>query len=583
MRAVLAPSLLAFLLAVTATAAVADPKPADPKADAKADAKADGKKADAKADGKKADAKADGKKTDAKAEGKKAADAKQPAPAPPAPRKPGPDDAKVTAVLGTIVTGPDAAARKAAIDELGKLAPTTVEALGEWVLRPHQTEQADRRKVLAAIGAAVPDKTGKFAPPIQTGKQRKADDEVDWQKALLEADAALTGLGEVIADVAAIRALAATRDIRAAAVIFDIAFGEDSIIYRDECGRYLRKMEPYVIPALTRESQAAKDPDRRRYATWQLERIDRQDPLKALAAAAGDEQLTIAILDAFRAVRLREAVHAVWTRVDADSPAVRAAARAAWLDYVTGPPPPPAPRKKLQLPGGKLTKKEKPLWLTYRELADNELRRAANELLGEDFPIEDETSLSDKEINVKVEKIDLPALTKRLFDHFDAARAKQEAAQWGAAKAKADAGDLPAAIAMLDRLIATNPDRAERAEMATVYARWAKQLEDKQQWADASAAYSKAHGLDPKGAGAVKNLAAHHYALGKALETQGKDGGPDFRRAVALSPDYQQAQTAAARTTPGAGRPTWMLLAAIVAGMIAMALFGVAMLRRRAA
>jgi tetratricopeptide (TPR) repeat protein len=437
--------------------------------------------------------------------------------------------------------------------------------------------------VLAAIKAAVPDKTGRFGPPVrQTGKQMQADDEVDWMKALLELDAGMTGVGEVIADVAAIRALAGTKDVRAAAVIFDIAFGEDSIIYRDECGRYIRKMEPYSVPALTRQSQRAKSFDRRRYATWQLERIDRQDPLKALAAAAGDERLTIAILDAFRETRLREAVHAVWTRVDADSPAVRAAARAAWMDYITGPPPRPAPRKKLQLPGGKLTKKEKPLWLTYRELADTELRTAANELLHEDYPIVDETRLDDDETRVKTVKIDLEEVTRRLFDHFDGERAKKEAAQWAAAKAKADAGDLQAAAAMLDRMIATNPARAERAEMAAFYARWAKQLEDKKQWADASAAYSKAHGLAPQDPAANARLAAHHYALGKALEAQGKDGGPDFRRAVALSPDHAPAKSAAERTTPG-GRPTWMLFAAILAAVAAMALFGVAMLRRRAA
>jgi tetratricopeptide (TPR) repeat protein len=507
----------------------------------------------------------------------------RPEPPPPPPRTPGPDDANAIAALGKIVAGPDAAARRAAIEELGKLAPTTIEALGEWVARAHQTEQADRRLVLAEIKAAVPDKAGKFGAPVrQTGKQMQADDEVDWLKALLELDPAMTGLGEVIADVAAIRALAGTRDVRAAAVIFDIAFGEDSIIYRDECGRYIRKMEPYSIPALTRESQLAKSPDRRRYATWQLERIDRQDPLKALAAAAGDERLTIAILDTFRETKLREAVHAVWTRVNADSPAVRAAARAAWMGYITGKPPRPAPRKKLVLPGGKLTKKEKPLWLTYRELADTELRRAANELLHEDYGIEDETALDDKEVHVRIEKIDLPAVTKRLFDHFDAERAKQEAAQWAEAKTKADAGDLAAAAAVLDRLLATNPDRAGRAEMAGLYGQYGKQLEDKQQWAEASAAYSKAHGLDPKAAFASRRLAAHHYTLGKALEAQGKDGGPDFRRAVALSPDYAPARSAAERTTPS-GRPTWMLAAAIVAALIALALFGVAMLRRRAA
>jgi tetratricopeptide (TPR) repeat protein len=553
------------------------------------DAAADTKKADAKkaTDAKSADAKtkpadAKAKPADAKA---KPADAKaKPAEPAPAPRAPGPDDAQATAVLGKIAAGPDTAARKAAIDELAKLAPTAVEALGAWVLRQHETEQADRRKVLAEIKAAVPDKTGKFVTPQrQTGKEAKADDEVDWLKALLELDPAMAGVGEVISDVAALRALAATKDLRAAALIFDIAFGEDSIIYRDECGRYIRKMETYSVPALTRESAAAKDPDRRRYATWQLERMDRQDPLKALAAAAGDERLTIGILDAFRAVRLREAVHAVWTKVSADSPAVRAAARAAWMDYITGPPPPPAPRKKLQLPGGKLTKKEKPLWLTYRELADNELRQAANELLQTSYELTDETNLDDKPETNKVDKIDLEAVTKQLFDHFDGERTKKEGTQWAAAKVKADAGDLPAAIAMLDQLIATNPSRTEHAEMAALYARWAKQLEDKQQWAEASAAYSKAHGLDPKAKDANARLAAHHYALGKALEAQGKDGGPDYRRAVALAPSYAQAQSAAERTTPGAGRPTWMLFAAIIAAAAAMGLFGAAMLRRRAA
>lgn len=501
----------------------------------------------------------------------------------PEPRKPGPDDAKAVAVLEKIVAGPDAAARKAAIAELAKVAPTTIEAIGEWVARPHQTEQADRRKVLAEIKAAVPDKTGRFnTPPRQSGKELQADDEIDWLEALLEADAALTGLGEVIADVAAIRALAATRDLGAAAVMFGIAFGEDSIIYRDEVGRYLRKMEPYSVPALTREAAAGKGPERQRYATWQLERIDRQDPLKALAAAAGDERLMVGVIEAFRATKLREAVHAVWTKIDDDSPRVRAAARAAWMDYITGPPPKPAPRKKLTLPGGKLTKKEKPLWLTYRELADNELRKAANELLHEDYPLEDETSLDDKPVATKSEKIDLEAVTKRLFAHFDGERAKQEGAQWAAARVKADAGDLQTAAAMLDRLIATNPERGERAEMAKVYARWGKQLEDKQQWAEASAAYSKAHGLDPKGTGATDRLAAHHYALGKALEGQGKDGGPDFRRAVALKPDYAPAQSAADRAS-SSGRPTWMLFAAVIAAAIAMGLFGIAMLRRRAA
>jgi hypothetical protein len=330
-----------------------------------------------------------------------------------------------------------------------------------------------------------------------------------------------------------------------------------------------------------------RDADRKRYATWQLERLDRQEPGNALDAAAGDEALTIAILDVFRRTHHREAVHAVWRRVNDDSLRIRAAARAAWMAYVTGPPPPPAPVAKLYLPGGKKTKKPKPLWLTYRELADNELRKAANELLHEDYPLEDPTLEDDDDDHPrrsKTVKVDVEDLTRRLFEYYDAARAKQNAAEWAAARARFDAGDLPAATQLVDRMLAADPqrgDRAERTAMARLYLAWGKQLEAKQRWADAAIAYSKAQGLDPGGASANDALAAHHYTLGKALEAQGKDGGPDFRRAIALKPDYAPARSAA-READAADRPSWMLYAAAGAAVAAMLLFAAAMMRRHA-
>ncbi len=294
-------------------------------------------------------------------------------PPPPAPRParvPGPDDAKVTALLDKIAADP--AARAAAITELGTLAPHELGALADYLGRKHTFEIADRRKPLVAIKASVPDKTGKFIASNASPKDAIAEDAFDWLAELGKLDAGKpdnAALGEVIADDVAIRVLAAAKDPAAAVIIFDAAFADETMLYRDECGRYLRKAEPYSIPELTKESWG--DGDRRRYATFQLERLDRQEPSKALSAAEGDEALMIAILDTFRQLKLREAVHAVWTKVNDDRPRVRAAARATWMDYITGPPPRPAPKKKLQLPGGKLTKKEKPLWLTYRELADN--------------------------------------------------------------------------------------------------------------------------------------------------------------------------------------------------------------------
>ena len=534
------------------------------------------------------------RKPAARAEGdaKKSAPA-EPAPAPrPAepvapPRAPGPDDAKAVAVLSRIVAGPDAATRKAAIAELTELAPRAIDAIGAWLVREHATDVAGRRDVLTEIKASVPDKTGKFSQPArQTGKEQKADDDIDWQAELLALNASVPGAGEVIADDAAIRALAATNDIHAAQLIFNTAFAAETMIYRDECGRYLRKMEPASIPALTRES-LSRDFDRKRYATWQLERLDRQEPGKALDAALGDEALTIAVLDVFRTTHHREAVHAVWRRVDADSPRVRAAARAAWTAYITGPAPPPAPVAKLSLPGGKKTKKPKPLWLTYRELADNELRKAANELLHEDYPLEDPT-LEDEEEGYKRKsktvKVDLEDLTRRLWAYYDAERAKHDQAQWGAAKQRAASGDVAGATQMVDAMLTVNPERGdagERAEMANLYLAWGKQLEAVKHWGEAAAAYSKAHGLDPKGAQANDALAAHHFTLGKSLEVAGKDGGPDFRRAVALKPDYAPARTAAREVAVGS-HPVWMLYAAAAAVAAAMLLFAVAMVRRRA-
>ncbi|HMG52238.1 MAG TPA: hypothetical protein VK601_02125 [Kofleriaceae bacterium] len=511
-----------------------------------------------------------------------AATAKEPPPRPP-PAPPGPDDAKAVAVLDRIAAGPDTAARKAAIAERIQIAPRAVPAIGAWLARPQRAELAERRGVLTEIKASVPDKTGKFSQPArQTGKEQRADDELDWQAELLGLDPATPAVGEVIADDAAIRALAATGDVHAAQLLFDAAFLPDSMIYRDECGRYLRKMEPASIPALTQESMA-RDYDRKRYATWQLERLDRQEPGKALDAALGDEALTIAILEVFQRTHHREAVHAVWRRIDADSTRIRAAARAAWMDYITGPPPPPAPVAKLYLPGGKKTKKAKPLWLTYRELADNELRKAANELLHEEYPLDD-PSLEDTEHEKKAIKVDLEDLTRRLFAYYDAGRAKQETEQWTAAKQKSASGDLAAATQLIDAMLAADPARgsgSERADIARLYFAWGVQLEAKQRWADAAAAYSKARGLDPRGSAAPDALAAHHYTLGKALEVQGKDGGPDFRRAVALKPDYAPARSAA-HEVASAGRPAWMLYAAAGAALAAMLLFAAAMMRRQA-
>jgi tetratricopeptide (TPR) repeat protein len=478
-----------------------------------------------------------------------------------------------------------------------------VPALGAALGRARTSTVEERRAVLRAIGAAVPDADGKFAQPKrQQTSEIKADDEVDWLATLVTLDPSTpvppdeeaprkdkkkpradkdgkdddaapdaeppppptlsaVAIGEVIADVAILRALAQSRVPAAAAPLFEAGFRDDTMIYRDECGRYLRKMEPQSIPVLTVESQGSGD--RRRYATYQLERLDRQEPGKALSAATTEEGLLIAILDAFRTTKHREAVYAVFTYIDHDSPRVRAAAREAWLGYVTGKPPPAAPKRKMVLPGGKLAEKETPMWLTYRELAEEKLRKASEELLGE--PIGEEA------------KVDVEAVSRRVFAHYDAIRAKREAEQWAQARSQAASGDLAGAVAHLDQLLAVNPDRAERAEMAEVYLAHGKALQQAEKWSDAAAAFSTAAGLAPEGAHAKDAIAARDFALGKAMDKDGKDGTGLYRRAAVAKPSFEEAAEAAA----GATRPRWMLYVASMAGLIAIALAAFAVSRRR--
>ena len=106
-----------------------------------------------------------------------------PPPAPAAAPKPaGPDDPAALALLDKIAKGD-----KAAVAELEKLAPKVIDGLGTFLARHHDAEVADRRKVLEAIKAQVPNKAGVFSTPERkSAREEKADDDLDW----------LAGLGE---------------------------------------------------------------------------------------------------------------------------------------------------------------------------------------------------------------------------------------------------------------------------------------------------------------------------------------------------------------------------------------------------
>ena len=113
----------------------------------------------------------------------------------------------------------------------------------------------------------------------------------------------------------------------------------------------MRAVGDSAVPTLIRLAFSKTKP--RRYANWQLDRMDRQRP-EAAMAQIHDDRLRAEILTAYGEVLSPQAVHVVLGECDASSPRVRKAARQAWLRYVTRKPPDP-PKRKLKLNGGKET------------------------------------------------------------------------------------------------------------------------------------------------------------------------------------------------------------------------------------
>lgn len=445
--------------------------------------------------------------------------------------------------------------RKSLAAQLVALRPSPVEAFKAHLLRTRASSDSERRAVLSAAGAAVPDSKGRFKTPgRETKKTEKSNDDFDWMTAI----AALPmkpGLGEVISDVAVIRALAGSGDYRGGTVIMDFAFSESGLIFRDECGRYLRKMSPYSLPALIRGSQNRRNKSMKRYTTYQLERLDRQNPHKAFASAP-TEELQIAIVTAFAESQYRESVFAVLDNVDHVAPRVRKATRAAWDEFVDGKDPPKPPERKLVLPNNRLSDDKEALWLDHRQLANIGIRDRLTTLTGTKPP----------------KNATLVQLTEQLYGHYDEARKKALNMDFAAAMDLASAGKPEQATIIFDRILAQHPSFSKRDQMVPAYLAKAAALEVDSKWKEASIAYGKASAVAPESEQAKDALKRHHLARVKAAEAEGKDASTEL--AIADEIEAEQVEV------PTESKLLLFAGLAAVAGAIVLLLLGLALRRR---
>lgn len=469
----------------------------------------------------------------------------------------GDNAAQAAKLLEKIRKGSTPDQRIEAASQLLALRPAPFDFYKKELERERESSDAERRAVLAKTNAEVPDENGRFATPQrETKKSEKQKDEYDWL-ADLSALSDSSELADVLVDVAIIHALAASENPEGGSILLDFAFSASGLIYRDECGRYLRLMSPYSLPALIRGSENRKSATMRRYAGYQLERLDRQNPHKAFEAAAS-ESLQIAILNAFADSQYREAVYPVLDNVDHVAPRVRKAARAAWIEFVDGREPPKPPEKRLELPNGKLSREKAPLWLDHRVLAKTALLERLEALTGEK----------------QNKKATLVELTEKLFSYYDHKRTQKHLAAFNEAAALAAAGETSEATDIFDRILANDPDFSKRADMVTAYLAQADALAKADKWREASVAYGKASAIAPEGEQAKAALKQHHLARAKVAESKGQDSSAENALAGEVGTETS------AETSASDSKLTLFAGLAAFASALALLILGLAVRRR---
>jgi tetratricopeptide (TPR) repeat protein len=294
-----------------------------------------------------------------------------------------------------------------------------------------------------------------------------------------------TARGEALEVVALMRAIAATKQMDVVEPLFKVAFALDGV-FRDECGRAIRSMDSAAVPSLVllmhRDKALAKQ---RRYASYQLDRMDRARPSKAIATAP-DDNLRAAIIHAYGETRALDAVEAVLNQVDSPSHRVRKEARWAWLRYVTGKAPPPAPKRKRKLPGGQQEAEEKPDYLTYREIATLALQKQLAAI-----------NNAPPDANASAKE-----MTDELFAYYDSKRAAEWDAAFLAAQEKEQRGDLRGATDEYGWILAHDPNYQRRGEMAHAFAHLGDSLRDQGEVSRALGAWRQAIDLAPDGSDA---------------------------------------------------------------------------------
>lgn len=383
------------------------------------------------------------------------------------------------------------AVRTAPLDEIDgparRLAaadPAVWPQVRQYLQAERRAPRGDYRSLLRAIGGDIPNRYGHFALAWKKAHGHAVKLSQDWFSDLLTLPAGRIsrGLRAVYRDCVLLTALlraaasigaqdpALTGEV--VALLLDMAY-RDQGIFRDEVGRAVVRVGDEAIPHLWIESmrpRGRRKKDKREdipvlraeYARLQLDKMDRLHPQRATAAVREDPRLLARVLHAYGTARPGEAAAVLLGFADAEDPTVRAAARAAFIAYVDGAPP-PAKGRTIRLLGGGTGRALS--HLSFRQRAGLAIReRMAAEvpdLLEPECEVQREDGSLDRWCEDQPQR-----LTARYFAGLDERRAEADAQAIAGALAEPDVDQR---VRTLDRLLAGNPNLALGAQLVPVY------------------------------------------------------------------------------------------------------------------
>lgn len=438
------------------------------------------------------------------------------------------------------------------------------------LLADRRARKADYKVFLAQIGGDVPNRYGHFELAWKRAHGHKVKLSEDWLTDLLALPS--SKVSKIFRGIHRDLVLTAALLRAAAEIGADPDYTDDVVdallaaayvhegTYRDEVGRAIRRLGDPAVPALLRRSvkpelpadekqaQEVRDSVSYRmaeYAGYQVDRMDRSHPRKAIAAVGDDPRRLTDLLAAYGVVRPGDAAAPLLDHIDAPIPRVRDAARAAFLAYVSGPAP-KAQRKVVRMLGGATG--EAAALPTYRDMA----RVAILGRLADEAPdlLEDDCRSGRKDSQDAACESQPERLTRAYFAALDERRRERERAQIAAALAEPDKS---VAIATLDTLLADDPGLVARAELVPTYESAAASALAADDLAGAARLFRKSAALladsDP---GRADHLRAQALLAEADLATTPEGRGMLLATARELAPEDPQL---AARLAESAERP----------------------------